>query len=334
MSEHINDMIDFTSNIERKFVAFHGCPTANTDIMHYVMEFLGYKIINFSDPIKHLAKMVGFSNKEVYGDFNSREQINEQFGISSNEFINNFEPIVLREKSYELTSAFNTHSMLCHAVDKRLEHFLRNDYLVCVGDARFADEIDIIDKHNGFKIFLYDNDNNDHHELQDRFHSEIYEQFNKSDYYICVAAPPCSIIKPLLEILAENGFMFDLYNEHMRFTHKHITKSIIDRIIQYINMRKDCDYKIVSSDSESESESYYENTSDYSDDSDDSYTEEGSESSESYTEEDNDYDADSDDTHIKKQNPLLNTIHKSLINTDGYFKLMAVLFIYYMYLFL
>lgn len=155
----------------------------------YLVENYNYKKIAFADLLKEVCKLLfSFSNDQLYGD--SKEDIDEFWGISPREILQFFGTKIFREKINEIMPSIQNDFWI-KALSKKLKILLDNGERIIITDLRFKNE-EIFLKQNGAYIIKIINpfiklkfyadkeiDNINHHKI-------IYNNNSKNNYYLII----------------------------------------------------------------------------------------------------------------------------------------------------
>lgn len=124
-------------------------------VASYLVEH-GYKEYAFARPLKEIAKVLGFSDTEVYGTQEQKLAINPFWGVSGREFLQTFGSEVCRDfLPTVLPTMFRTKQTLwCQLAEKFVQETVaeNNDACIVFSDGRFPDEAEFVRRVGGIVI--------------------------------------------------------------------------------------------------------------------------------------------------------------------------------------
>ncbi len=130
-------------------VAFTGLIGSGKDTAASIFIKHGFKHLTFAGPIKQIAKIFGFTEKEIYGTQKEKLAINKEWGISGRYFMQKFGTEICRD--YLPTAIpemnMNGQTIWIRLVDIYLKQHLNEN--VVITDLRFLDEAKIIKEYGG-----------------------------------------------------------------------------------------------------------------------------------------------------------------------------------------
>ena len=123
--------------------------SGKTALADFLKEMYEYSEIAFSDPIKEIAMVFGFEERQVFGSQEDKLELHEFWGISGREFLQKFGTDIGRDVLGKIMPTLQ--DPWVNIVRQRLQ---KADGLIVVSDVRFLDEAKIIHQEGGILIRL------------------------------------------------------------------------------------------------------------------------------------------------------------------------------------
>lgn len=119
--------------------------SGKSTVAEYLNKKYDFQRIAFADPLKTIAKIFGFTEKQLYGSQEDKLEIHKQLGICSREFMQKFGTDVCRN---QLLSVFPNMKLGKSGSIwvKLMENYIENNQGIdiCCEDVRFPDELELI----------------------------------------------------------------------------------------------------------------------------------------------------------------------------------------------
>jgi dephospho-CoA kinase len=122
--------------------------SGKTTIANYLNKKYNFNEYSLADPLKQIAKIIGFTDTQLYGSQYDKTQINDNLGISSREFLQKFGSEIMRDQIKLVFPNMNLGEsgiIWIHLMENYIKQTKRD---IVVPDIRFLDEADAIKKHN------------------------------------------------------------------------------------------------------------------------------------------------------------------------------------------
>lgn len=130
--------------------------SGKTTATNYFKMKYNYKEYSLAEPLKQIAILFGFTNKQVYGSQKDKLEINKKWNICSREFLQKFGTEICREQLPLVIPNMNLGKSGIIWV-RLMEHFLNNhndkhNDNIIVSDVRFIDEAQTIKQYENSYI--------------------------------------------------------------------------------------------------------------------------------------------------------------------------------------
>lgn len=124
---------------------------------------VGYTRVSFSDPLKMIGEIFGFSKEQLYGTQEQKREIHDEWKISAREFLQKFGTNIIRGHLREEIPNMNLNNMSAWAriFELRVSKLLKQGKNVVCDDVRFPDEANLIKKLGGVIIEIVRNNDLD-----------------------------------------------------------------------------------------------------------------------------------------------------------------------------
>jgi hypothetical protein len=160
--------------------------SGKSTVANILQEEYGFKEEMFAGPLKEFARLIGFTNSQIYGTQKEKLEINEFWNISGRVFLQKFGSDICRytipEKIPEMDMSDST--LWVRVMEKKIQ---KNPLLV-ISDGRFPDEATLIKKHGGIIIRIQrDSVDNSISEISNNIHTHVSEtsmKHIKEDYLV------------------------------------------------------------------------------------------------------------------------------------------------------
>jgi hypothetical protein len=140
--------------------------SGKTTAANYLTQKHAFKEATFAGPLKDIAKIIGFTDKQLHGTQDDKLEINKQLNISAREFMQKFGTDICRNQFPKIFPNMNLGKSGSIWV-KLMENYIENhpDTLICCSDIRFPDELELISSYqNSIIIQIHrDNESNEYH---------------------------------------------------------------------------------------------------------------------------------------------------------------------------
>jgi len=121
--------------------------SGKSTVAEYLSKKYNFEVIAFSNPLKEVAKIFGFSERQLNGTQSDKLEINPKLGICAREFMQKFGTDICRDQRHiTLFPKFKDKSIWIGLMENYI-----NDKLgqrICVSDIRFLDELNFIREYN------------------------------------------------------------------------------------------------------------------------------------------------------------------------------------------
>lgn len=147
-------------------------------------KFLEYA---FADPLKKIASVLGFEEKQLYGTQEDKLQKNKHWGISAREFMQQFGTDICRDTIPKIIPNMDmgdSGSIWVKLFEIYMENLKKTNKLTCivVSDVRFHNESESIKRHGGIIIKI--NRPNKKNGYEFKHTSEM--SIDKIEYDVCI----------------------------------------------------------------------------------------------------------------------------------------------------
>ena len=147
-------------------IAFIGDIGAGKTTCREILEHLfdaemmgGFEHYSFAGPLKKIAGIFGFEDRELYGTQEQKMQVNEFWGVSGRVFLEKLGTDIFREQlGRVLPTMTKDYSIWIKLFQKHLED--SNHPNIVIDDCRFVEEAEFIKKHRGYIVRVMNNNNN------------------------------------------------------------------------------------------------------------------------------------------------------------------------------
>lgn len=116
--------------------------SGKTTVANYLVDNYGWSEVSFADPLKQVAMVFKFSENNIYGTQEQKENINKLWGISGREFMQKFGTEVCRDFIPVVMPTMK--NIWVNIAKRSIERKLNEGHNVIVSDIRFSDELDMI----------------------------------------------------------------------------------------------------------------------------------------------------------------------------------------------
>jgi hypothetical protein len=121
-----------------------GKGSGKSSVADYLNKKYDFRKIAFAEPLKNIAKIFGFTDKQLYGTQDDKKEVNQQLGICAREFLQKFGTDICRNTFKDVFPDMKLGSSGSIWV-KLTENFIdNNDGNICCEDIRFPDELETI----------------------------------------------------------------------------------------------------------------------------------------------------------------------------------------------
>jgi hypothetical protein len=175
-----------------------GC--GKTTAVDYLSANYGFNEYMFAEPLKRIAVLLGFKEKEVFGTQEEQLAINEFWGISGRRFLQVFGSEVCRDFVPKALNDMNFNGLTLWVRLFEKYYMENNNTAVAVSDVRFEDESNTVKRLGGYVVRIERSAGSD-------TDSKVNDQVDQH-----VSETQKDKIKPQI-IIRNNGSITDLYKK-------------------------------------------------------------------------------------------------------------------------
>jgi hypothetical protein len=133
----------------------------------HIIKLYKFQKYAFANPIKNVAKILGFKHEEVYGTQEEKMKVNKNWGVSGREFMQKFGTDIMRDTLPRIIPDMNLGEygniwlklFQMHICELQTKCEVSK---VIISDVRFPDEADAIHSQNGFVIHIVRDTDTEH----------------------------------------------------------------------------------------------------------------------------------------------------------------------------
>jgi dephospho-CoA kinase len=127
-----------------------------------------YVELTFAEPVKQIGLILEFEQEELYGSQEKKLKLNDFWGVSGREFMQQFATNIMRnELPKHINMNMDNKTIWVRLCQKKINNLLKQNKKIIVSDGRFPDEINMIKEMGGIIIKIVRNNNYDiHHESE------------------------------------------------------------------------------------------------------------------------------------------------------------------------